>query len=102
MTVSGKLITPCANSMKFKDGYMISSGQPVNVYTDSAATNVLLRQGVLGIKIEKPCLIGIQKNAQSNNTSFRSCHDPFSQGRRRVHQTTCGAKPPTNIEVPVQ
>lgn len=81
-----KIENSVCNFMKFKDGYMISSGQPVNVYTDSAARNVLLRkgQGVLGIKIEKLCLIGIQKNAKSNNTSSRSCHNPFSQGRRRV------------------
>ena len=30
--------------MKFKDGYMISSGQPVKDYIDSAVRNVLLRQ----------------------------------------------------------
>lgn len=30
--------------MKFKDGYMVSSGQPVNEYIDSAVRHVLLRQ----------------------------------------------------------
>lgn len=30
--------------MKFKDGYMISSGHPVNEYIDSAVRHVLLRQ----------------------------------------------------------
>jgi small subunit ribosomal protein S3e len=30
--------------MKFKDGYMISSGHPVNLYIDSAVRHVLLRQ----------------------------------------------------------
>lgn len=30
--------------MKFKDGYMISSGQPVKEYIDSAVRHVLLRQ----------------------------------------------------------
>lgn len=30
--------------MKFKDGYMISSGQPVKDYIDSAVRHVLLRQ----------------------------------------------------------
>ncbi|BBG95064.1 Ribosomal protein S3 family protein, partial [Prunus dulcis] len=48
--VSGKLRAQRAKSMKFKDGYMISSGQPVNEYIDSAVRHVLLRQGVLGIK----------------------------------------------------
>lgn len=30
--------------MKFKDGYMVSSGQPVKEYIDSAVRHVLLRQ----------------------------------------------------------
>ncbi|KAF9667826.1 hypothetical protein SADUNF_Sadunf15G0063700 [Salix dunnii] len=42
--VSGKLRAQCAKSMKFKDGYMISSGQPVKEYIDSAVRHVLLRQ----------------------------------------------------------
>jgi small subunit ribosomal protein S3e len=50
--VSGKLRAQRAKSMKFKDGYMISSGYPVNLYIDSAVRHVLLRQGVLGIKVK--------------------------------------------------
>ncbi|OAY72890.1 40S ribosomal protein S3-1 [Ananas comosus] len=50
--VSGKLRAQRAKSMKFKDGYMISSGQPVEEYIDSAVRHVLLRQGVLGIKVK--------------------------------------------------
>ncbi|KAL6005879.1 40S ribosomal protein S3-3 [Asimina triloba] len=50
--VSGKLRAQRAKSMKLKDGYMISSGQPVNEYIDSAVRHVLLRQGVLGIKVK--------------------------------------------------
>ncbi|KAE8682587.1 40S ribosomal protein S3 [Hibiscus syriacus] len=50
--VSGKLRAQRAKSMKFKDGYMISSGHPVNEYIDSAVRHVLLRQGVLGIKVK--------------------------------------------------
>jgi hypothetical protein len=46
--VSGKLRAQRAKSMKFKDGYMISSGQPVNEYIDSAVRHVLLRQVSLG------------------------------------------------------
>jgi hypothetical protein len=42
--VSGKLRAQRAKSMKFKDGYMISSGQPVNEYIDAAVRHVLLRQ----------------------------------------------------------
>lgn len=44
MIVSGKLRAQRAKSMKFKDGYMISSGQPVKEYIDAAVRHVLLRQ----------------------------------------------------------
>jgi len=37
--------------MKFRDGYMIKSGQPTQVYVDTATRHVLLRQGVLGVKV---------------------------------------------------
>eukprot|EP00271_Cylindrocystis_brebissonii_P018581 TRINITY_DN534_c0_g2_i1.p2 TRINITY_DN534_c0_g2~~TRINITY_DN534_c0_g2_i1.p2 ORF type:complete len:236 (+),score=78.42 TRINITY_DN534_c0_g2_i1:136-843(+) len=50
--VSGKLRAQRAKSMKFKDGYMISSGGPVKDYIDSAVRHVLLKQGVLGIKVK--------------------------------------------------
>ncbi|KAH9609986.1 hypothetical protein KSS87_004125 [Heliosperma pusillum] len=50
--ISGKLRAQRAKSMKFKDGYMISSGQPVKEYIDAATRHVLLRQGVLGIKVK--------------------------------------------------
>jgi len=50
--VSGKLRAQRAKSMKFKDGYMVSSGDPTRVYIDSAVRHVMLRQGVLGIKVK--------------------------------------------------
>ncbi len=49
--VSGKLRAARAKSMKFKDGYMVSSGEPCRLYLDSSVRHVLLRQGVLGIKV---------------------------------------------------
>jgi len=49
--VSGKLRAQRAKSMKFRDGYMIKTGQPVKDYVDTAVRHVLLRQGVLGIKV---------------------------------------------------
>lgn len=42
--MSGKLRAQRAKSMKFKDGYMVSSGNPVREYIDSATRHVLLRQ----------------------------------------------------------
>lgn len=50
--ISGKLRGQRAKAMKFKDGYMICSGDAVNDYIDEAVRHVLLRQGVLGIKVK--------------------------------------------------
>lgn len=52
VVVSGKLRGQRAKSMKFVDGLMIHSGDPCNVYVDTATRHVLLRQGVLGIKVK--------------------------------------------------
>ncbi|CAF1514568.1 unnamed protein product [Rotaria magnacalcarata] len=50
--VSGKLRGQRAKAMKFIDGLMIHSGNPVNDYVQYAVRHVLLRQGVLGIKVK--------------------------------------------------
>merc|ERR1740137_224460 len=52
VVVSSKLRGQRAKSMKFTDGLMIHSGDPVNDYVDMACRHVLLRQGVLGIKVK--------------------------------------------------
>lgn len=51
VVVSGKLRGQRAKSMKFVDGLMIHSGDPCNDYVNTATRHVLLRQGVLGIKV---------------------------------------------------
>jgi len=43
--VSGKLRGQRAKSMKFLDGLMIHSGDPMNDFVDQAVRHVLLRQG---------------------------------------------------------
>merc|ERR1712072_727383 len=50
--LSGKVRGQRAKSMKFSDGYMIAAGDPKRIYIDSAVRHVLLRQGVLGIKVK--------------------------------------------------
>ena len=45
VVVSGKLRAQRAKAMKFSDGYMLSAGDPVREYVDSAVRHVLLRQG---------------------------------------------------------
>lgn len=50
--ISGKLRGQRAKSMKFVDGMMVHSGNPVNDYIQQAVRHVLLRQGVIGIKVK--------------------------------------------------
>jgi ribosomal protein S3 len=38
--------------MKFKKGYMISSGQAKKDYLEIATRHVLLKQGVMGVKVK--------------------------------------------------
>jgi small subunit ribosomal protein S3e len=52
VVISGKLRAARAKAMKFQDGFMIHSGQPVLDFIDTATRHVLLRQGVLGIKVK--------------------------------------------------
>jgi len=52
VVVSGKLRAQRAKSMKFTEGFMIHAGQPTRDYIDTAVRHVLLRQGVLGIKVK--------------------------------------------------
>ncbi|KAK9512469.1 hypothetical protein O3M35_000898 [Rhynocoris fuscipes] len=50
--VSGKLRGQRAKSMKFTDGIMIHAGEAAREYVAEATRHVLLRQGVLGIKVQ--------------------------------------------------
>ncbi len=50
--ISGKLSQQRAKSMKFKKGYMISSGHAKDVYLETAIRHVFLKQGVMGIKVK--------------------------------------------------
>jgi len=49
--ISGKLRSQRAKAMKFCDGYMKKSGHASSVYVDKAVRSVLLKSGVLGIKV---------------------------------------------------
>mmetsp|Transcript_106671 Transcript_106671/g.148696 ORF Transcript_106671/g.148696 Transcript_106671/m.148696 type:complete len:229 (+) Transcript_106671:31-717(+) len=49
--VTGKLRAQRAKSMKFKDGYMLKTGDITRFYVAKATRHVFLRQGVLGIKV---------------------------------------------------
>eukprot|EP01027_Heterolobosea_sp_BB2_P027005 GEZU01042167.1.p1 GENE.GEZU01042167.1~~GEZU01042167.1.p1 ORF type:complete len:269 (+),score=80.61 GEZU01042167.1:98-808(+) len=49
--VAGKLRAQRAKDMKFRDGYMIKTGEPTRMYVDRAVRHVNLRQGVLGVTV---------------------------------------------------
>jgi len=49
--ISGKLRGARAKAMKFKEGYMITSGHAKNSYIVEAVEHVLLRQGTIGVRV---------------------------------------------------
>merc|ERR1719407_336150 len=52
VVVSGKLRAQRAKVMKFRDGYLISTGEPKKNYISAASRNVMMRQGVLGVRVK--------------------------------------------------
>ena len=51
LIVAGKARGARAKTMKFKDGYMVRSGNASRSYIDTATRHINLKQGVLGIKV---------------------------------------------------
>ena len=50
--ISGKLRQQRAKSMKFKQGYMICTGQPRLDFLDEAVRHVAFKQGIMGVKVK--------------------------------------------------
>lgn len=50
--ISGKLRQQRAKSMKYKQGYLISTGQPRLDYVDEAVRHVFFKQGIMGVKVK--------------------------------------------------
>lgn len=79
VVVSGKLRAARAKAMKFQDGFMIHSGQPVRDFIDTATRHVLLRQGVLGIKVKimrDPAADAKPGTPKSSLPDFVNIHPP--------------------------
>ncbi len=51
VSVSGKVRGQRAKSQKFGDGYMIKTGHAYEEYVDTAVRHVMMRQGILGVKV---------------------------------------------------
>merc|ERR1712153_60186 len=52
VVISGKLRAQRAKSQKFKDGYLISTGEPKKHYIATAVRHVSMRQGMIGVKVK--------------------------------------------------
>jgi len=50
--ISGKMRAQRAKAMKFRDGYLISTGEPKKHYVDECVRHVAMRQGMMGIKVK--------------------------------------------------
>jgi len=50
--ISGKVRGQRAKSQKYKQGYLVSTGQPKLEFVDESVRHVELRQGVLGVKVK--------------------------------------------------
>lgn len=73
VVVSGKLRGQRAKSMKFVDGLMIHSGDPVNYYVDTAVRHVLLRQGECLIPLQPWQLPSLELQRKSQLLASHSC-----------------------------
>merc|ERR1712076_2834 len=50
--ISGKMRVQRAKCMKYKSGYLISTGQPKNEYIDCAIRHCFFKQGIIGVKVK--------------------------------------------------
>merc|ERR1712146_525873 len=50
--VSGKMRVQRAKVMKYKSGYLISTGQPKKEYIDTAIRHCFFKQGIIGVKVK--------------------------------------------------
>merc|ERR1712232_492104 len=50
--VSGKMRVQRAKCMKYKSGYLISTGQPKKDYIDTAIRHCFFKQGIIGVKVK--------------------------------------------------
>ncbi|TDH15377.1 hypothetical protein EPR50_G00030900 [Perca flavescens] len=88
VVVSGKLRGQRAKSMKFVDGLMIHSGDPVNYYVDTAVRHVLLRQGVLGIKVK----IMLPWDPSEGDQARGARHAPGNTCTHRIRGFSCATR----------
>lgn len=52
VVVAGKLRGQRAKAMKFREGYMIKSGNSAREYNDYATRHIMMRQGIMGVRVK--------------------------------------------------
>merc|ERR1712216_466780 len=80
--VGGKVRGQRAKAQKYTSGYLISTGQPKKEFIDTAIRHVLMRQGVLGLKVQ---IMGDVKKKLPNGQmklmpDYIEIHDPKDDG----------------------
>lgn len=50
--MAGKLRGQRAKAMKFRDGYMVKTGNSAIVFQDYATRHVMMRQGIMGVRVK--------------------------------------------------
>lgn len=96
--VSGKLRAQRAKSMKFRDGYMIKSGQSAKDYVTRAVRHVLMKQGVLGIKVA----IMLPQDLTGKRGPKQSLADHVMVLDPKPEITPRTVRPPVPQQLPVQ
>ena len=80
--ISGKLRGQRAKAVKFGGGFFVKTGHASELYTDTAVRHVLLRQGIIGIKVkiflpqDPKGLIGPKKGLDDVITIFEPKEEP--------------------------
>ena len=52
IVISGKLQQQRAKSMKYRAGYILSTGQPKIDFIDTSYRHVFFKQGIMGVKVK--------------------------------------------------
>ena len=52
VVVAGKLRGQRAKAMKFRDGYMVKTGNSAVEYTDYCTRHIMMRQGIMGCRVK--------------------------------------------------
>lgn len=52
VVISGKLRQQRAKAQKYKEGYLVTTGEPARTFVDTAIRHVFFKQGMIGIKVK--------------------------------------------------